>query len=95
MPNSAAWKEKNDDPLAFTVWLSLYGSSATAGMQGLVIMISTACPLLAIKHPPGKTIFCRNHGFFGRCATGPSRFLLRLEKYLFVSVYDLLHLREL
>ncbi|MGD0655656.1 MAG: hypothetical protein ABSA16_15060 [Thermoguttaceae bacterium] len=40
---------KKEDPHAFTAWLSIHGTRATAGMQGLVITISTASPLLAIK----------------------------------------------
>jgi hypothetical protein len=70
MPDSAVWHEKNEDPYASTAWLSLYGTRATAGMQRLVITISTACPVLAIKHPPGKTISCRNYDLCGRRATG-------------------------
>jgi hypothetical protein len=70
MPDSAAWHGKNEDPYAFTAWLSLCGTCASAGTQGLVITISTACPILAIKHPSEKTISCRNYDLFGRRATG-------------------------
>jgi hypothetical protein len=51
MPDSAVWHEKNEVPHAFTaVVVSLSGTRAIAGMRELLITISTACPLLAIKH---------------------------------------------